>query len=185
MRGRTSLFSYPRTHECSPQDFRFPLGNRKLLRGFLQRKPMRIENLYNSNTVEPGQRLVVLKCWKFYGTAAFYHLQQSVKSGLLQFYRHRWEPVPWINRVKHGRLLRHPRTTNERRAHFSNKATKEILESHGVALKVRQKRNPYKLPNAYDDLFIRYQRSWKEHRGTQRKNASSVHRGVHSPAFWA
>jgi hypothetical protein len=144
---------------------------------------MRIEKLDNSNVLEPGQLLVALKCCRLYSNAAFFHLQQSVESRLLQFYRHRQEPVPWINRVKHGRLFRRPRTTNERRAHLNNEATEEILESHGVAFKVRQKRNPYMLPNAWDDLFIGYQRSWKEHRGTQRKNAGSINRRIHSPAW--
>jgi|SRR5271165_299838 len=146
---------------------------------------MRIEKLDNSNVLEPGQQLVALKCCRLYGNAAFFHLQQSVESGLLQFYRHRQEPVPWINRVKHGRLFRRPRTTNERRAHLSNEATEEILEFQGVAFKLRQKRKSHMLPNAYDDLSIRYQRNWKAHRGTQRKNAGSINRRVHSPAFWA
>ena len=145
---------------------------------------MRIEKLANSNALGPGQRLVVLKCWKFYGNAAFYHLQQSVKSGLLQYYRDRREPVPWVNRVKHGGLFRRPRTTNERRAHFSNNATEEILQSYGVALNLRQKRKWHMLPNAYDNLSIRYKRSWKEHRGTQRKSAGSINRRIHSPPFW-
>ena len=30
------------------------------------------------------------------------------------------------------------------------------------------------LPSAYDDLSIRYERSWKEHRATQRKTADST-----------
>jgi hypothetical protein len=81
-------------------------------------------------------------------------------------------------------LFRHPRTTNERRAHFSNKATKEILESQGVAFKLRQKRKSHMLPNYYDDLFLQYQRSWKEHREIQRKDAASINRRVHSPAYW-
>jgi hypothetical protein len=146
---------------------------------------MHIEKLDNSNVLEPGQLLVALKCCRLYGNAALFHLQQSVESGLLQFYRHRQEPVPWINRVKHGRLFRRPRTTNERRAHLSNEATEEILELQGVAFKLRQKRKSHMLPNAYDDLSIRYQRNWKAHRGTQRKNASNINRRVHSPAFWA
>jgi hypothetical protein len=146
---------------------------------------MRIEKIKNSNVLKPGQLLVVPKYCKLYGNAAFFHLQQSVESGPLQFYRHRQEPVPWISRVKHSRLFRCPRTTNERRAHFNNEATKEILEFYGVAIKLRQKRKSHMLPNAYDDLSIRYQRSWKEHRGTQRKNAGSINRRFHSPAFWA
>jgi hypothetical protein len=40
------------------------------------------------------------------------------------------------------------------------------------------------LPNAHDDLSLRYQRSWKEHRGAQRRNASSISRQIHSPPFW-
>jgi hypothetical protein len=51
--------------------------------------------------------------------------------------------------------------------------------------KSAQKRNPFVLPNAYDDLFIGYQRSWKGHRVTQRKNAGSIDRRIHSPPFWA
>ena len=145
---------------------------------------MRIEELDNRNALEPGQLLVVLKCWRFYGNAAVCHFQQSVKSGLLQFYRHRQGPVPGIRRVKHSKLFRRPRTTNERRAHYINEVTEEILESHGVAFKVRQKRSPHWLPNAYDDLSIRYQRNWKEHRKSQRKNAGSIDRRVHGRPFW-
>jgi hypothetical protein len=146
---------------------------------------MRIEKIKNSNVLKPGQLLVVPKYCKFYGDAALLHLRESAEIGLLQFYRHRQEPVPWISRVKHGRLFRRPRTTNERRAHFSNKATKEILESHGVAFKLRQKRKSHMLPDAYDDLSLQYQRSWKEHRRAQRRNAGSINRRFHSPPFWA
>jgi hypothetical protein len=38
--------------------------------------------------------------------------------------------------------------TNERRAHFSNYATEEILQPYGVAFKLRQKRKWHMLPNA-------------------------------------
>src|SRR5207253_9583200 len=103
--------------------------------------------------------------------------------GVVQFYRHRQEPVPWARRSKNGRLFRRPRTTNERRAHFSNEAIEEILESHGLAFKLRQRRNSDRLPNPHDDLSLRYQRSWKEHRGAQRKNTSSINRRIHSPPF--
>ena len=95
-----------------------------------------------------------------------------------------WEPVPWTRRSKNGRLFRRPRTTNERRAHFSNKATKEILEFHAVVFKLRQERNSERLPNAHDDLSLRYQRSWKEHRGAQRKTGGCINRRIHSPPFW-
>ncbi len=140
---------------------------------------MRFEKLKDSSLLKPGELLVVLK------NTAFFRLQQTVESGRLQFYRNRQEPVPWINRAKHGRMFRRPRTTNERRAHFSNNATEEILEPFGVALKLRQKRKWHMLPKAYHDLSLRYQRSWKEHRGTQRKSAGSINRRIHSPPFWA
>ena len=39
------------------------------------------------------------------------------------------------------------------------------------------------LPNAHDDLSLRYQRSWKEHRGIQRKNVGNINRRIHSPPF--
>ena len=52
-------------------------------------------------------------------------------------------------------MFRRPKTTNERRPHFSNNATEEILQSYGVALKLRQKRKWHMLPNAYHDLFLR------------------------------
>jgi hypothetical protein len=146
---------------------------------------MHVEKIISSNVLKPGQLLAVLKCHKFYGNTGFFYLQQSLDGGHLHFYRHRQEPVPWISRVKHGRLFRRPRTTNERRAHFSNKATKEIVESHGVTLKLRHKRKSHLLPNAYDDLSLRYQRSWKEHRGTQAKNAGKINRRFHSPPYWA
>ena len=145
---------------------------------------MHIEELKNSKVVNPGQLLVVWSCSKFYGATALFHLEQSVDLGLLQFYRHRQEPVPGIRRVKHGRVFRRPRTTNERRAHFSNNATEEILQSYGVALKLRQKRKWHMLPNAYHDLSLRYQRSWKEHRSAQRKNTRNINRRTHSPLFW-
>jgi hypothetical protein len=145
---------------------------------------MRFEKLKDSNLLKPGELLVVPKYCKLYGDSALLHLPGIAEIGLLQFYRHRQEPVPGISRAKHGRMFRRPKTTNERRAHFSNNATEEILECYGLALKLRQKRNPYMLPNAWDDLFIGYQRTWKEHRGTQRKSAGSINRRIHSPPFW-
>lgn len=145
---------------------------------------MRIKKLNNSNALKPGQLVVTSKGWQFCGNTAFFRLQQSIENAELQFYRHRQEPVPGTGRVKHGRLFRRPRTTNERRATFSNTATKEVLGSLGIALKLRQKRKPHMLPNAHDDLSIRYQRSWKEHRGTQRKSADSIDRRIHGPPFW-
>jgi hypothetical protein len=145
---------------------------------------MRIKKLTNSSVLKPGELLVVLHCLTACGYDALVDSRKSIGTGAVQIYRHRQEPVPWTRRSKNGRLFRRPRTTNERRAHFSNKATKQILESHGVAFKLRQKRNSDMLPNAHNDLSLRYQRSWKEHRGAQRKNASSINRWFHSPPFW-
>jgi hypothetical protein len=145
---------------------------------------MHIKNIKNSNLLKPGELLVVSKYRKLFGDSALLHLPGIAETGLLQFYRHRQEPVPRISRAKHGRIFRRPRTTNERRAHFSNNATEEILQSYGAALKLRQKRKWHMLPNAHHDLSLRYQRSWKEHRENQRKSAGSVNRRIHSPAFW-
>ena len=147
-------------------------------------RTMRIKKLTDSSVLKPGQLLVVLHCLNQCGFDALGGLRKSIGAGVVQFYRHRQEPVPWARRSKNGRLFRRPRTTNERRAHFSSEATKEILKSRGVAFKLRQERNSDRLPNAHDDLSLRYQRSWKEHRGIQRKNTSSINRQIHSPPFW-
>ena len=145
---------------------------------------MRIKKLTDGSVLEPGPLRVVLHCLSQCGfDALFDDLRKSMRIGVVQFYRHRREAVPWIGRSKNGRLFRRPRTTNERRAHFSSEA-KEILESHGVAFKLRQRRDSHLLPNAHDDLSLRYQRSWKEHRGAQRKNARSINRQIHSPPYW-
>jgi hypothetical protein len=143
---------------------------------------MRIKKLTDASVLKRGELLVVLHCLNRCGYDALGGLRKSI--GIVQFYRHRQEPVPWIGRSKNGRLFRRPRTTNERRAHLSNKATAEILESHRVAFKLQQRRNSNRLPNAHDDLSLRYQRSWKEHRGIQRKNTSSINRQIHSLPFW-
>ena len=45
-------------------------------------------------------------------------------------------------------------------------------------------RNSNRLPNAHDDLSLRYQRSWKEHRGAQRRTAGCINRRIHSPPSW-
>jgi hypothetical protein len=145
---------------------------------------MHIKKLTDSSVLKPGELLVVLHCLNRCGFGGLGGLRKSIGAGVVQFYRHRQEPVPWIGRSKNGRLFRRPRTTNERRAHYGNEATEEILESRGVAFNLRQKRNSHRLPDIYRDLFLRYQRSWKEHRGIQRKNASSINRWFHSPPFW-
>ena len=145
---------------------------------------MRIKKLTDSSVLKPGELLVVLHCLNQCGSDALVELRKSIGTGVVQFYRHRQEPVPWIGRSKNGRLFRRPRTTNERRAHYSNEATKEILEFGGVAFKLRQERNSERLPNAHDDLSLRYQRSWKEHRRAQRKTGGCINRWFHSPPFW-
>ena len=137
---------------------------------------MRIEKFENSTVLQRGELLAVARLWRFSNL--------GLEAEPVQSYRHRQEPVPGTGRVKHGRLFRHPKTTSERRADFSNRATKEILEFLGIALKLRQKRKSHMLPNAYDDLSIPYRRSWKEHRRTQRKNADSIGRRIHGPPFW-
>ena len=146
---------------------------------------MRIKKLTNSSVLKPGKLLVVLNCFKQWGHDAPVDLQKIIGTGIVQFYRHRHDPVPSIGRVKHHRLFRHPRTTSERRAHFSNEAAEEVLEFYGVALKLRQKRSSHWLPNSWDDISRPRHRSWKEHRRTQRKNAGGIDRRVHSPPFWA
>lgn len=45
-------------------------------------------------------------------------------------------------------------------------------------------RSLHRLPTSYDDVFLRYQRSWKEYRRTQRKVAGSINRRIHSPPIW-
>jgi hypothetical protein len=144
----------------------------------------RIKKLTDSSGLKAGELLAFLHCLSHCGFDAPGGLRKSIGAGVVQFYRHRQEPVPWIGRSKNGRLFRRPRTTNERRVHFSNEATEQVLESHGLAFKLRQRRNSHLLPNAHDDLSLRYQRSWKEHRGAQRKNAISINRQIHSPRFW-
>ena len=54
---------------------------------------------------------------------------------------------------KYQRWMRHPRTTAEKRAN------QEGWE--------RPRRRPHLLPDTYDDLWVRGNKSWKEHRKTQ------------------
>jgi hypothetical protein len=106
---------------------------------------MRIEKIENSNLLQSRALLVVEKLWRFSNS--------GLEVGPVRYYRHRRDPVPLVGKVKNGRLFRRPRTTNERRAHFSNNATEEILQSYGVGLKLRQKRKWHMLPDAYDDFI--------------------------------
>jgi hypothetical protein len=145
---------------------------------------MHIKKLTNSSVLECGESLIVLKRSKRYHDDVLIDLRKSLGTRFIRFYRHRQEPVPWVSRWKNGRCFRHPRTTNERRANRAPNTTREILEDRGIAFKIRPKRGWHRLPTAYDDIFLRYQRSWKEHRRAQRKNTRSINRGIHSPPFW-
>src|SRR5262245_23982245 len=91
-----------------------------------------------SETRPVAGRLALLESVRFRRP---FRLGKSIRIGVVQSYGHRQEAVPWIGRSKNGRLFRRPRTTNERRAHYSNEATKEILKSRGVAFKLQQERN--------------------------------------------
>jgi hypothetical protein len=150
----------------------------------LEWKPMRIKKLTNSSVLQRGESLIVLKCSKRYHDEVLIDSLKGTGTGVIQFYRYRQEPVPGVSRWKNGRCFRHPRTTNERRANCATNTTREILEHHGSAFKIRPKRGWHRLPTTYDDVFFRYQRSWKEHRITQCKNADGINRRIHSPPFW-
>jgi len=64
---------------------------------------MRIKKLTNSNVLKPGQLLVVLH-WNQGGSEALFDLRKSIRIGVVQLYRHRREPVPWIGRSGNGRF---------------------------------------------------------------------------------
>ncbi len=117
---------------------------------------MYIKKLTNSDALKRGELLIVLKCLWLYRDDAFIDLRKGTKTGAVQFYRHRQEPVPWVSRWKNGRCFRHPRTTNERRANCATTTIKEVIENHGVTFKVRPTRNSHRLPTTYDDIFLQY-----------------------------
>jgi hypothetical protein len=141
---------------------------------------MHIKKLTNSNVLKRSESLIVLKCSKRYHDDVLIDLRKSIGTRFVQVYRHRHEPEPWVRGWKNGRCFRHPRTTNERRAN----TTSEILEDQGIAFKIRPKRGWHRLPTTYDDIFLRYHRTWKEHRRTRCKNADGINRRIHSPPFW-
>jgi hypothetical protein len=88
--------------------------------------------------------------WALVVAARRWRLSSSgLEAGQVRFYRLRQDPVPWVRRAKNGRLSRRPKTGNERRAHFSSEAAQEVLETHGIDLKERRKRNPRRLPNSW------------------------------------
>ena len=144
---------------------------------------MHIKKLTNSNALKRGELLIVLKCLGRYDDALT-DLRKNAQTGVVRFYRHRQEPVPWISRWKNGRCFRHPRTTNERRANCAANTSTEVLENHGLAFKIRPKRNPHRLPTTYNDILLQHQRSWKEYRRRQRKVVGAINRRIHSPPFW-
>lgn len=59
-------------------------------------------------------------------------------------------------------MLRHPRTTQERRRWFADKEDIDL----------RPRRAPHALPQVWDDLWIRHQRSWKANRKSKWRQAS-------------
>lgn len=140
---------------------------------------MQIKKLTNSSVLKRGESLIVLKCSKRYHDDVLIDLRKSLGTRFIRFYRHRQEAVPWVSWWKNGRCFRHPGTTNERRASCAG-TIGEILEDHGIAFKIRSKRGWHRLPTTYDDIFLRYQRTWKEHRRTQWKNADGINRRIHS-----
>jgi hypothetical protein len=80
-------------------------------------------------------------------------------------YRH--DPIPGTRchrGARYGKtILRRPRTTQERRAYFHD----EISE---YDIRIRGRRTPRQLPNAWDDMCrsdIFNHKSWKNHRNTQ------------------
>jgi hypothetical protein len=143
---------------------------------------MNIENIKSSSRLKPGQLLVMWNARRWRAVDESLRLRSS--SGEYQFYRHRQDPVPGIHRSRRGRILRHPRTTNERRAALATRNSREFLQVYDTVFKLRRKRTSNALPSAYDDLFIRYQRSWKKHRRSQRKLTDNINRDIHSPPFW-
>ena len=81
----------------------------------------------------------------------------------------RCDPIPGTAKPRgagYGKtVLRRPRTTQERRAYFHD----EIAE---YDVRVRGRRKPRMLPNAWDDLVrsdILNHKTWKRHRRTQWK----------------
>jgi hypothetical protein len=131
---------------------------------------MRIEKIKNSNLLQSGQLLVVAKFWRLPNS--------GLESGPVQYYRHRLEPVSWIRRSKNGSLFCDPRTTSER------KANSDTLEKDGVVFSFRGKRKSDRLPGAFDDQCLRYQRSLKKYRRMQLKDKAEINRRIHNAPYW-
>jgi alpha-glucuronidase len=69
--------------------------------------------------------------------------------------------------------FRNPRTQQERRVNGSQECRRVEIrvgdEIHELRVRIRGKRSLKMLVEAWDDLPRQFQRSWKEHRGTQYK----------------
>lgn len=63
--------------------------------------------------------------------------------------------------------LRSPRTTQEMKMKLTPQEKKEYKE-YGITVKERGKRN--KLPSAYDDILVHYDKSWKSHSRQKRQD---------------
>ncbi len=61
-------------------------------------------------------------------------------------------------------FFRHPKTKNEMTQYYAT-----VENGLGIRIKVRGKRRPRYLPNAWDDVQSHLYRSWKKHRKTQYK----------------
>jgi hypothetical protein len=142
---------------------------------------MRIEKIETSNTLEPGQLLATWNNWRWFASDTSAFSKAGIRA--LQFYRHRRQPVPGTRRPKRRRNFRHPQTANERRASLRGCVRAEAVTQFSV-WRIRSKRSPNRLPDVYDDTFIEYQRTWKKHRPTQRKDIQNINRRIHSPLFW-
>lgn len=141
---------------------------------------MKVQKIEMGNTPKAGQLLATQSGLRLLGSIALTKLESDVP---FQFYRYRWDPVPGIRRRKLHKSFRHPRTANERRASCAAAKNRALAWDPDFAYTVRKKRNPHRLPDVYDDVLIRYQRSWKEHRRKQWKKAGSINRHVHGPPF--
>jgi hypothetical protein len=64
------------------------------------------------------------------------------------------------------RFYRCPQTTQERRAASVAIVDPDLVD---LGVRVRAKRNPTNIVDAFDDIGRTYTRSWKDHRGSQWK----------------
>jgi hypothetical protein len=135
---------------------------------------MKLKTIETSYALEPGQLVATRNGWWWFGSQSSAELESASRQ--FQFYRHRREPVPGVHRSKRRRTFRRPKTANERRAAIIAQTSPEFLGNLGAVYTVRRKRSACRLPDAYHDVFIRYQRTWKEHRIVQRKTSTCINR---------